>query len=718
MFKILKKAVSRMIERNMQHPQARGFMFNIPRTNFDYAKEVGTGLGSNVIMAPVQWIMRTFPEAPVMIKKIDNKGSSKKERLQDHALLGLINKPNPFYTGEILWMATLLSWSIQGNAYWLKMRNEQKKVVELWYAPHWMMTPMGHPTDRTIFIDHYKYNPGGGMPIKLLPEDVVHFRFGLDPENVRQGLSQLNCVIREVFTDDEAANFSASLLRNAGVPSIVISPENEGMNIRDEDVKEIKEKFRHSFTGDKRGDALVMSGPTKVDQFGFNPQEMELGGIRDISEERVCAALGIPPAVVGFGAGLQTAKVGATMIQLIRLAWTGNIVPSQRILKGVLQNQLLIDFEPNPERFEVGFDNSEVQALQEDRDKLAKRLDIGVKGGWIRVSEAREQTGLEVEENDKVYLRPLNVIETKNYPGFPRDPGLVQDGEGGWRFKTALEERLAETADRKRPSRAQFRLAREFEIDIEKFLKRFRAEVLKELEAFGEELETIALEVLQPKAAPASLISKKSAGGDYKAGPEDIIDAEMIMSEISFSSREAFLKNVYKNNYTRIMKATVKRVNAVMDLAISIPEPREAEIIAAGSKRMELLKLRQSTKKRLIRELARGREEGEAVAQLARRIRDFVPSGRWSSPKVRANIIARMETVQAQRMAAAETYKEGGVTHVLILDSRKGSFDDDCDALDGTVVTLQEGEALMDDEHPNGTRRMIAEPPPVAVESS
>src|SRR3546814_12138577 len=63
---------------------------------------------------------------------------------------------------------------------------------------------------------------------------------------------------------------------------------------------------------------------------------MDLSAARDVAEERVCALLGIPAAVVGFGAGLQTAKVGATMGELRTLAWTNGVLPSARSLAGEL----------------------------------------------------------------------------------------------------------------------------------------------------------------------------------------------------------------------------------------------------------------------------------------------------------------------------------------------------------------------------------------------
>lgn len=50
------------------------FVLTLPRTKINYAKDVGTGLGSSSIMAPVQWIQRAFPEAPLAVNKRTKQG--------------------------------------------------------------------------------------------------------------------------------------------------------------------------------------------------------------------------------------------------------------------------------------------------------------------------------------------------------------------------------------------------------------------------------------------------------------------------------------------------------------------------------------------------------------------------------------------------------------------------------------------------------------------
>ena len=87
----------------------------------------------------------------------------------------------------------------------------------------WICEPGYH----RVRITHWEYQPGAGKVQRLELEDVIHFRHGIDPNNTRLGLSPLHSVIREIFIDLEASNFSASMLRNLGIPGLAISPKND-----------------------------------------------------------------------------------------------------------------------------------------------------------------------------------------------------------------------------------------------------------------------------------------------------------------------------------------------------------------------------------------------------------------------------------------------------------------------------------------------------------
>ncbi len=401
-----RKALTRMV-----HSGQNWFFSLLPRTRYNYAREVGDGYGSSVLMAPVKFIQRVFPEAPLRIRRADAQNN---ETIDRHPMLDLLRRPTGFYSGNALWRATIAEWILNGNAYWVKVRNSLWEVVELWWVPHWLMTP-AWPQDGSVFISHYEYQATPGDPKKLSVSDVVHFRNGLDPRNPRLGMSDLYSVLREVFSDDEASNYTAAILRNMGVPGVVISPK-QGV-AAPEDAQATKEWFMEQTTGDKRGQPLVMRGASEVHQFAWSPAQLELGTLRDVSEERVTAILGIPAAVVGFGAGLQQTKVGATMRELVQLAWISGIIPMQSIMAEDLHNQLLEEFtgEGSRDQYKVFFDSALVEALQENEKDRATRLNVGVTGGWIKVADAKRAFRLPVDPSDEVYLRRAGISAIRSW---------------------------------------------------------------------------------------------------------------------------------------------------------------------------------------------------------------------------------------------------------------------------------------------------------------
>ena len=217
------------------------------RSRFDYAAEVGTGLGNSAVVATILWICRTFPEAPLRIVRDQPDGTAKV--MTEHRMTRLLARPNPFYSGPLLWMATLVDWTATGNAYWFKARNSSSGIAELWYLPQQTMTPK-YPADGSVFISHYEYRPGGqgASFVNVEVDDVVHFRYGLDPNNTRLGMSPLASVLREVFTDDEAAHFTGTLLRNLGVPGVVISPDDDKGKFNQEQAEALKANWQQKLS--------------------------------------------------------------------------------------------------------------------------------------------------------------------------------------------------------------------------------------------------------------------------------------------------------------------------------------------------------------------------------------------------------------------------------------------------------------------------------------
>lgn len=659
----------------MRHPR-RWLAFSLRGTKFDYLAAVGDAQEASVVMAPIFWIARNSIQAMPEVLRIDK---DEPERVTDHAMLALLRTPNPFYNGKMLQMATLVSLCTAGDAYWIKVRNSRNKVAELWYAPHFMMSPEILPgNDLTSYVDFYRYTPGGEH-IDLDPSDVVHFRHGINPRNTRMGISPIYPAVREIYADIESANFTGALLKNFGMPGVVISPDSWDTQAEPGDAKDVKEKFMETFSGDRRGEPLVMTGPTKVSTFGFNPDEMSLDKVRNVSEERVCSLLGVQPSVIGFGTGLQQTKVGATMVENRRSSWEDGVLPFLDILASTITESILPEFEINPDPFRFNYNVSMIRALMESQDALWKRVTLGVRGGILRVDKAQLMLGLEPDPSQAVYLRGANIFET---------PAKLAPGDLGRGYKALSSNGQAKLpVAKRRPPRNAVRLMAQFARDQAELEKQLFDEILKLLDDMGAALEQSALEVLGAKQ-------------------DERIDAEMIFEGVNVLGFENQLGVLLGAHYARTAGKTTDAVNVAMNVQVRIPDPVAREIVATGGRRAGLTDLSTTTRRRLFSELAEGQRLGLGAPQMARRIREFVPAGdHWNTPEIRARVIARTETLHAQRVSALRTYEQLDPTaRIMVFDARLGPTDEECESLMGTEVSQDEARVLADSEHPNGTR--------------
>lgn len=674
MIKAMTKAFSRMLHGDT----ARWFLGGSSGSHgFNYRREVGDLFGSSVVMAPVQWIQRALPEARLAIGKRSNEGQVELGFV--HPMLSLIQAPNPFYADIVLWWGVLLSLLIDGNAYLLIVRNGASRPSELWYVPHWMMEPQW-TQGGSDFISHYRYSPGGGVePGRIAPEDVIHFRHGIDPHNMRKGISPIASVIREIYMDNESSNFVASLLRNMGVPSVVISPKGGAMPTPD-DVASTATWFTQNFSGDRRGKPLVMGAPTEVQPYGFNPQQMNMSEARDVAEERVCALLGVPAAVVGFGAGLQSTKVGATMEELRKLAWHNGVMPIATLIADELQRSLLPLFG-NVNGQTVVWDTSNVAALQDDEDKETERWNKRLGSGGVLVSEYRNALGLPVDKSHDIYLRPIAMLEVPANGIRPtQEPGPKELGQ------------------KSRASDQGYKRGAAFALMLQRQLKGAQ-------EAFEQPLKALFVDL--GRAAGDAATPELKAEGFPKAKKDQASDEALIdriLRHLNIAAWQGKMREIYEAQYLEVAKS-VSEAAARAGLGASLPDPVGRAVIAAGGRRAGIVDLDSQTRSAIFDALAEGRAAGEGVEQLAKRIVDKVDGGPWSSAETRARVIARTEAKYAQNISTIERGKAGGVTSFIVFDGRLGpgrSVPSHI-ARDGSIVIAAHAEIMADAEHPNGT---------------
>lgn len=366
----------------------------------------GSDIFNTAVLACLFAISTAYTEPPLTVYKKLKDG--KTENVPEQPLQELLDQPTPNNELTIDEIRFWLAWAkhTDGNAYLLKVRSGNERtgnVVELWPISPTLITPFTEK-DSGDWITYYKYQlkPGVFMPIPV--ENVIHLKSGLQDRDMRKGISRIKHLVRQITSDNEAEKFTASLLANYAIPGLVVWPTNGG-NMTKEDADELTAKLRMKFGGDNRGNIAVMSKESKAEQFGFNPEQMNMPGVHNHTEERISGVMGIPALLAGLGAGLQR-SIQDNGRQLREFFTETKLVPEWNADGRKLTASLRQDFTSNKSIF-IAHDLTNVRALQEDEDAKYARLSLAIGKPFMTRNEGRADVGLDPKpEWDKEDIAP------------------------------------------------------------------------------------------------------------------------------------------------------------------------------------------------------------------------------------------------------------------------------------------------------------------------
>ncbi len=359
--------------------------------------------GNSAALACLNVLGTAFSEPPL---KVYLKTQEGEEYLENHPAAILLENPNPNMTANLMNNYIVTSVAVYGDAFILKLRNDAGAVVQLIPLLPEMVEVKGN--DEKL-ITKYQYKQKGNT-LDIMPEDMIHLRERIDPRNHRRGLAPLRSVMVEILGDAAASQMGAALVKNTGVPSVVISPKND-LSMTSDEAENIAEVFGRRFGGENRGRPLVISGgEVDIQTLSFTPKDLELGKLRYINEERISAVLGVPAILAGLGAGLERATYSNAK-ELREFFTEQKLIPMWNHFANEFTKQLLLeDYESNP-AYCFKYDLSDVRALSQDEDATMARIVQGYNAGFITVNEARQANQLPALENGDYFVRNMTVAE-------------------------------------------------------------------------------------------------------------------------------------------------------------------------------------------------------------------------------------------------------------------------------------------------------------------
>lgn len=240
-------------------------------------------------------------------------------------------------------------------------------------------------------------------------------------------------------------------------------------------------------------------------------------------------------------------------------------------------------------------------------------------------------------------------------------------------------------------------LAREEKAAIKSWLPHLEAALVK----FGKTIAKRFTDVAIRRGAKVFIAGQMKNA--YPNADWDLIAGEALQIAWAAGDKGVLLAS-YGGQYLSVAKSTFDALDNVMSLGVNMSDYMQSAIYKTAGRRLGLLDLETATKDTMFSVLEEARAEGLGADAMARRLAQEIPRGRYLDPRTRAEVIARTETKYAQNYSSLEAYRSGDITDVMVFDAQLGPTDEECEAINGETVSLEEAMALMESEHPNGTR--------------
>lgn len=275
--------------------------------------------------------------------------------------------------------------------------------------------------------------------------EVAHWHPIPDPDANFRGMSWLTPVMRDIQGDDAMSRYKIRYLTNNATPNVIIK---YAQKLAPGTVDAIRERVSARYGGpDNAGKTLVLDQGADLVLAGNSLSQMDFANVAQVGIERILAAAGVPPLLIGMesvkGAGKSYESVIRRFADLtLRPLWRSLCATLEPLVPGV------------PAGARLWYDTGDIAALQEGEQVRAQvslirmqALLAGVQAGYTH-----DSCVVAVEAGDLSQLKagglgtpgssaPVQHLLPQAQPGATAEPlpptlprltvGSVSPGDGG-----------------------------------------------------------------------------------------------------------------------------------------------------------------------------------------------------------------------------------------------------------------------------------------------
>ncbi len=295
----------------------------------------------------------------------------------DHPFLNMMNEPNEFQVWWELKYFIAAFQAVNGNAYFLKLRNGLGVWIKTIMLEPQRVKPI---SSKTKWIDHYEYD-NGDKTIDIAAEDIVHIRYPHSGSFIK-GEALISGILDQIEVDKMQTAYMRKFLDKGGFLGQVWSTNQM---LDKTSFNRAKAQLESKMGVGKSFDTALFEGGLQPVKSAYSIKDMDLSGQRKLSKEEILGAFRTPAILIG-GASDYTNRASA---EAAMFGYTSTFIdPNLDYVDSVWTKHVKMEFG---NAFVVKHDS----LAPKDVEGKLKYYQNGIDQGWLTRNEVREEENWE-----------------------------------------------------------------------------------------------------------------------------------------------------------------------------------------------------------------------------------------------------------------------------------------------------------------------------------
>ena len=574
--------------------------------------EVLTNYYTGVVHTCVTIIAREVAKHQIKVYK--RMANGERFEVKQHDIIDLINKPNPEQTQYDIAEATESYREMVGEYFIaLNMTESSNKPQEV-YVLRPDLFQIGVDSQGNVI--GYQYTRPDGKTVRFGKDEIIHDKT-FNPTNMYRGVGTIQANIRNISIEDSASEYTDAFFQNNATPAgiVAVKGANDGQVFGDSAHKKLKQKWLDEFQGTEKAGKLAFLREAEVSyqQIGLGLDKVDMKSLRNMTEQAIYKAFGIPMIYAGDFEGMNYASSQTAKQTFVENSIVPRLMKRQQIWQRVADR-----FWAN-DNLELVYEN-----VVPENNEL--KLEVAKSGALIGLTEneKRELVGfdpLEGKEGDVVY-RPTTVTPQEE----PEKKKL--------KFKVKAE------PDPQAIVKAQIendRVMKEtYRSQQEDLQNKYDKKLKQAINDFLKEQNKLVKDNLSPKKALKDLLFNKQEEDKKLASKIRPLTIALYVDSAELVLEFLGIEDDFNPISTEVDDYIKQQATKV-----------------AGD-------FNEQTRDALVASLSEGYAEGLSTAQIAKRIDDVYKTAGLGKDGYRSERVARTEAIRSNNHATQETYKQLG----------------------------------------------------------